>query len=367
MPKIWPTSSLSLLFQISLNQRIKLATSRFITVSKICIYLLLQLLFFNKQTNSKYYLHNCFCLIIQFSVFLFWYAQRSSIWHSMITTSVSLATKWAEQWLVSFNPTKTESLTISRKRNKPTHPPLVFNNTQINNVTFHKHLGITFSNNGTWHTHIQEIKNKAWQRINILRSFKFTLDRKSLETIYFSFIRPMLEYADVVWDNITQSDVDDLERIQIEAARIFSGGTQFVSYANLYKETLLEPLKDRRDKHKLILFYKMKNSLSPAYLSSLVPPSVGHTTPYWLRNTDEIRNIHCNSELFSKSFLPSTIVSWNSLPATTQNLPTLSSFKNALNINKKKVPEFYYQGNREASIQHARLRMHCSSLKEHLY
>jgi len=46
-----------------------------------------------------------------------------------------------------------------------------------------------------------------------MRSFKFTLDHKSLEVFYFLFIRPILEYSDVVWDNITQSEEDDLEKI----------------------------------------------------------------------------------------------------------------------------------------------------------
>ena len=36
-----------------------------------------------------------------------------------------------------------------------------------------------------------------------MRRLKFRLNRKSLETIYFSFIRPLLEYADVIWDNCT--------------------------------------------------------------------------------------------------------------------------------------------------------------------
>lgn len=38
--------------------------------------------------------------------------------------------------------------------------------------------------------------------------------------MYFSFIRPVLEYGDVVWDNITQTQI--LENIQLEAARITS-------------------------------------------------------------------------------------------------------------------------------------------------
>ena len=69
------------------------------------------------------------------------------------------------------------------------------------------------------------ITKKAFSRVNILRKFKFILDRKTLETIYFTFIRPLLEYADVVWDAKTQILINKLENVQVEAARIVTGGT----------------------------------------------------------------------------------------------------------------------------------------------
>ena len=37
-----------------------------------------------------------------------------------------------------------------------------------------------------------------------MRRLKYKLDRKSLESIYISFIRPLLEYGDTMWDNCTQ-------------------------------------------------------------------------------------------------------------------------------------------------------------------
>ena len=45
-----------------------------------------------------------------------------------------------------------------------------------------------------------------------MRKLKFILDRQSLEIIYTSFIRPVLEYADVVLDNCTQYEINALEK-----------------------------------------------------------------------------------------------------------------------------------------------------------
>ena len=44
------------------------------------------------------------------------------------------------------------------------------------------------------------IKFKAWS----MRKLKFKLDRCSLQTVYDSFIRPVIKYSDAVWDNCTK-------------------------------------------------------------------------------------------------------------------------------------------------------------------
>ena len=112
---------------------------------------------------------------------------------------------------------------------------------------------------------------KAWIRINVMRKLKFLLDRHSLvEIIYISVIRPRLEYADVVWNNCTRYEVNPLEKIQREAARIVTGATKLVSLEVLYNETGWVSLETRRSKHKMCLFYKMIKSNSPSYLSSLL-------------------------------------------------------------------------------------------------
>ena len=73
-------------------------------------------------------------------------------------------------------------------------------------------------------------------RINVMWRLKFRLNRKSLETLYFSFIRLLLEYADVIWDNCTYYEKLELDKIQSEAARIVSGATKLVSLHALYDE-----------------------------------------------------------------------------------------------------------------------------------
>ena len=275
--------------------------------------------------------------------------------------------KWAKKWLVLFNPVKTESFLASRKRIKPVHPPLFMEGSQIVEVESHKHLGIFLSNDCTWHKHIDYIKDKAWKRVNAMRKLKYEFDRKSLEIIYFSFIRPILEYGDNIWDNCADYEKEELDKIQNEAARIVTGCTKLVSIENLEYETKWESLEERRKKHKLTLFYKMYHNLSPSYLSSLVPQPVSAASTYNLRNSNNIQNIPARTKYYYESFLPSTIRIWNELPLDTRNAESIISFKRKLNQGNVAVPKYYYTNNRKLQILHTRLRTNCSSLNHDLF
>ena len=107
-----------------------------------------------------------------------------------------------------------------------------------------------------------------------MRRLKFILDRKSLEIIYTSFIRPVLEYGDTIWDSCTLYEKRELDKIQNEAARIATGATALVSIQALYDEVGWETLQTRKTNHNLSLFFKMQHDLAPTYSTNLVPPSV---------------------------------------------------------------------------------------------
>ena len=48
-------------------------------------------------------------------------------------------------------------------------------------------------------------------------------------------------------------------------------------------------------------------------------------------------------------------------------MTSVESFKKAISVQHSKVPKYYFAGSRLGQILHARLRMSCSSLKQHLY
>jgi hypothetical protein len=73
--------------------------------------------------------------------------------------------------------------------------------------------------------------------MNCIAAMKKTKNKKNLEKIYFTYIRPLLEYACELWDGCTILDLNKIEQIQHEAARIGTGLPKFASIESLYFET----------------------------------------------------------------------------------------------------------------------------------
>jgi hypothetical protein len=59
-----------------------------------------------------------------------------------------------------------------------------------------------------------KLHKKASKMMNVLKSVKYKLHRSTLISLYKSFIRPLMEYADVIWDWCTESVANILEGIQ---------------------------------------------------------------------------------------------------------------------------------------------------------
>jgi hypothetical protein len=136
-----------------------------------------------------------------------------------------------------------------------------------------------------------------------------------------------LEYSSEVWDNCGQVNSDRLETLQLEAAPIDTGLTGYTSLDSIYREKGWEKLSTRREVKKLCKFYKSNVGNSPEFLCDLIPPSVGETNNYNLRNSHNISKTTNILSISQQSFFPSTTKLWNLLDLRIRQLSTFESFK----------------------------------------
>ena len=105
----------------------------------------------------------------------------------------------ANQWLVNFSVEKTKLMTCSFR--SINHPDIVFDCMALPESGTHKHLGLTFNSDLSWSSHIKSVLDSVSPMADVLKKLKYKVDKESLEKIYFSFIRPKLEYGSFIWDN----------------------------------------------------------------------------------------------------------------------------------------------------------------------
>ena len=180
---------------------------------------------------------------------LFYSASSIQDMEGIINYDLRILCNWAAQWLIKFNPLKTVAELFMLKH-VYSFPHLVFENTQIEFVENHKHLGLTLSNTGKWNCHIENIAKTSSNILGIMKKLKYTLSRAALNQIYISYVLPVLEYSSVVWDDCSDYNTNTLEKIQHEAARIVTGLIRSVSIEKLYTECGRATLTNRRIQQK---------------------------------------------------------------------------------------------------------------------
>ena len=151
----------------------------------------------------------------------------------------------------------------------------------------------------------------------MIKNLSNTLLRDALLTIYKSFVRPHLDYGDIIYDQPqNESFCNKLESIQYNAALAITGATQGTSKTKLYKELGLEFLKIRRWFRGLCTFYKIRTYNIPLYIADLLP-KVTHS--YNTCNSEDITTFQSRTETFKFSFFLWSIVEWNQLDLEIRN------------------------------------------------
>ena len=130
-----------------------------------------------------------------------------SVVRDINTTAIELNKdlNWAFQWKMTFNPDcskQAQEIVFSRKLKKATYPSLLFllfNNNNVSQVNSQKHLGVILDVKLIFEEHLKTVFNKTNKTIGLLRKLSNLLPRQVLVTIYKAFVRPHLDYGDVLY------------------------------------------------------------------------------------------------------------------------------------------------------------------------
>ena len=213
---------------------------------------------------------------------------------------------------MSFEPAKSQLMSVSRRHTTPGLPQLSFLNRDVQKESRLKLLGFLSDSKLSYGYHIHRTAIRATQRLHFLRKAAAALCTRGRAVVYKGFVRPLMEYSPLVW--LGAAHLNKLDRVQLRALKII-GPT-----------SALQTLHARRTVAAATYMYKLKFSELAPRLRCLIPLPM--LPPDTLRTRRQVsltrRHPHQltnplsrdSSNYLKRSFPYSTIDFWNCLPAS---------------------------------------------------
>jgi len=133
--------------------------------------------------------------------FIFRIADQNST--KLLNDDLQRITTWANKWKMLFNPDITKQaveVVFSNKRSPTTFEPLTFNNIPVKVVTETTHLGMILDSKLNFEHHLEKKIGKANMGLGAMQQLKKWVSHNTLEVIYKLYVRPHLDYGDIVFD-----------------------------------------------------------------------------------------------------------------------------------------------------------------------
>ena len=156
--------------------------------------------------------------------------------HDKLAKNLQTISMWTYQWKMVLNPDITKEVIevdFSCKNIKPDHPERSFGGMPITRQPFTKHLGVYLDARLNFSKHINE---NAMKGISLLKFLSKYVDRNVLGLSYKIYVRPHLDFGNVIYHNQRADLMDLIESVQYKAALIVSGCWQGTSRVKLYEE-----------------------------------------------------------------------------------------------------------------------------------
>ncbi|XP_066913249.1 uncharacterized protein [Clytia hemisphaerica] len=158
-----------------------------------------------------------------------------------LQNDIDTLVEWSKDWLLQFHPEKCHVLTLGKIGNIKHAHPYSLDGRQLEHVFEEKDLGILIDSELTFEEHIAKQVKKANAILGIINRGFVNMSTSTFRTLYCTFVRPHLEYAQSVWSPFLRKHVNLIEGVQRRATKLVHSSLEdtFVTWSNFTSKSTI--------------------------------------------------------------------------------------------------------------------------------
>jgi hypothetical protein len=140
---------------------------------------------------------------------------------------------------MSIKKTKFMVFTTTNSSSDGLFDEIIFDEKKIERVDDFKYLGLQIDSKLLWNDHVDRILKEITPFVGILRRIRYSVDQKTLMSIYYAYIHSRLCYCLPVWSSCSMDKKMRLQRAQNKAIKLIKFRPYLTPTSELYDEDFL--------------------------------------------------------------------------------------------------------------------------------
>ena len=138
-----------------------------------------------------------------------------------IRPDIDAVSMWAKENKMKMHPAKTKySIISTRQKIANSAKQSLDLSVDGMQVESERVLGVYIDSHLTWNEHIDTLRRKLLQRLAILARTQKYIPTKYRLLLYNASIKPLFTYCCTIWSNCSQTNLDELIKLQKRCARL---------------------------------------------------------------------------------------------------------------------------------------------------
>ena len=163
-----------------------------------------------------------------------------------INNALENITNWLKANKLTLNVKKSNLILFNIQTNIKDNPKIkiCIGNSELEQKNSSKYLGIYFDKRLSWDTHIDYINNEINRGIGIIKKIRYFVKKNTLKNIYYSFVKPHIDYGTLAWGTFTNIHLETLNKSIKRSIRAILFKGKYDSVKPYYKYLQILPFLD---------------------------------------------------------------------------------------------------------------------------